>query len=59
MNKPTKRKPSSAGGFFIAALTMIGAVVGGLMGQPSIGFLAGLVLGVAIATLIWWRERGN
>lgn len=59
MNQPANKKPSSAGGFFIAALTMIGVIGGGLMGQPSIGLLAGLALGTAIAILIWWRERGN
>jgi hypothetical protein len=59
MNKPANTKTSSAGGFFIAALTMIGVIAGGFLGQPSIGLLAGLGLGTAIAILIWWRERGN
>lgn len=47
----------SAGGFFIAIGTVLGAIVGAVMGQPSIGFLTGLGLGSSIALLIWLRER--
>jgi hypothetical protein len=41
------------GGAPIALLTLTGVIVGGLMGQPSIGLLAGLGLGVLVAILIW------
>ncbi len=47
----------SAGGFFIALGTVAGAVIGALMGQPSIGFLAGLALGSILALAIWLKER--
>jgi len=50
---------TSAGGVFIAILTIAGAIVGGLMGQPSIGMLAGFGAGCAIAVAIWWKERGR
>jgi hypothetical protein len=43
----------------MAVLTLVGAVLGGLMGQPSIGLLVGLGLGTAIAVLIWWKERAR
>jgi len=46
-----------AGGFFLAILTLGGAIVGGLAGQPSIGLLAGFALGVAIALALWWKDR--
>ena len=47
----------NGGGIFIAIGTVGGAIVGGLMGQPSVGLLAGLALGAAAALLIWWRGR--
>ncbi len=42
-----------AGGAPIALLTLIGVIAGGLMGQPSIGLLIGLGIGVLIAIVIW------
>ena len=54
----TNKNPTGAGA--IIALTILGgAVVGGLLGQPSIGLLAGAALGIAIALLLWLRERGK
>jgi len=34
-------------------------VGGGLLGQPSIGLLVGLALGIIIALLIYLGERGK
>lgn len=59
MNGSTESKTSSAGGCYIAALVPAGAVIGGLLGQPSIGLLVGLGLGIAIAVGIWLRQRGR
>ncbi|MEG8038069.1 hypothetical protein QP166_01425 [Sphingomonas sp. LR60] len=50
------RNPS-AGGFPIAIGALGGTAIGLYAGQPSIGFLAGIAAGVALAVLIWWRER--
>jgi hypothetical protein len=36
---------------------MAGAIIGGLMGQPSAGLLAGGSLGALIALAIWLRDR--
>ncbi|MEP2990162.1 MAG: hypothetical protein ABJN65_14370 [Parasphingorhabdus sp.] len=47
----------NAGGVFIAVGTVAGAVIGALLGQPSIGFLAGLALGSILALAIWLKER--
>jgi hypothetical protein len=42
-----------AGGAPIALLTMAGVIIGGLLGQPSLGLLVGLGIGVIIAIIIW------
>ena len=48
----TKRTPNPTGsGAIIALLILIGTVGGGLLGQPSIGLLVGLALGIIICLL--------
>lgn len=42
----------------IALGTMIGVIVGALLGQTTIGFFAGLATGIVIAILIWRNDRG-
>lgn len=49
--------PVRAGGVFMALGTLAGTVVGGFMGQPSIGFLAGLGGGAALHGAIWYLDR--
>jgi uncharacterized protein YqgC (DUF456 family) len=48
---------SSAGGALIAAGAILGAVIGVIAAQPTLGFLIGSVIGIAVATFIWWRDR--
>jgi uncharacterized membrane protein (UPF0136 family) len=48
-----------AGGFIIAVAIMAGTIIGGLKGQPSIGLLAGLGIGVAVALAIWLKDRAR
>ncbi|WP_242127833.1 hypothetical protein [Sphingobium sp. Sx8-8] len=51
-----KKNPTGAGA--ILALTILGGtILGGLMGQPSIGLLTGTAVGIVIALLLWLRER--
>ncbi|MFM9978713.1 MAG: hypothetical protein ACKVOP_11795 [Sphingomonadaceae bacterium] len=45
------------GGIFIALGAVGGVVLGRVYGQPSLGLIAGVAIGVAIALLIFWRER--
>jgi hypothetical protein len=55
-NTPDGRKGSGramAGGAPLALLIMIGVVIGGLMGQPSIGLLAGTAIGILVALWMW------
>lgn len=53
------RKNPTGAGAFIALLILGGAIGGGLLGQPSIGLLTGLALGVLLALVIWLRERNR
>lgn len=57
MNAPRKPRASSAGGFFLAMSIIAGVFIGGLLGQPSIGLLAGAAVGVAINGAMWLRDR--
>lgn len=46
-----------AGGAILALTIMGGAAIGVAMGQPSIGLIGGIVVGAAIALVIWRRDR--
>lgn len=48
-----------AGGAILAVTVIAGAVIGVALQQPTIGTLAGLGLGVAIAIVIWLRDRAR
>lgn len=50
-------KNPTGGGVFIALGAAAGVIVGRLYGETSIGLVAGVAIGCAIAALIWWRER--
>jgi hypothetical protein len=56
MNPPPK-KAARAGGSILAAAIIAGVIAGTILGQPSIGFLAGTGAGVLIAVLLWLRDR--
>lgn len=52
------REPqSAAGGAFVALAIFIGAIVGTIQGQPTIGVLGGVAAGIVIAAAIWLRDR--
>lgn len=51
------QKTSRGGGALLALSILAGAIVGIALGQPSIGVLAGIGLGTAIAIMIWLRDR--
>ncbi|MFM1981348.1 MAG: hypothetical protein RJB22_67 [Pseudomonadota bacterium] len=46
-----------AAGAFIALGLLGGTLAGVFMGQPTIGLLAGFGLGLAIALLVWLKDR--
>ena len=46
-----------AGGFFLRAAIIGGAVWGISIGNPMIGLLIGTGIGIAIAVLVWLLDR--
>ena len=56
MTNTRPRFPRS-GGFLLAIAILAGPIVGGLLGQPSIGFLAGLGIGLLLVALVWLADR--
>jgi uncharacterized membrane protein (UPF0136 family) len=56
------RKPSSvplAGGALLALSLIVGSVVGVLRGQPSVGFIGGLGVGLALLVAIALIDRAR
>jgi hypothetical protein len=61
-SKPPEHRSSGtssglAGGAPLALLMIVGVIVGGEFGQPTIGLIGGTALGVALAIVIWRRGR--
>lgn len=52
------RKAGRAGGSIIAIAIIAGAVIGIMAGQPSLGFVVGAAIGIAIALMLWLKDRG-
>ena len=48
---------TQAAGSVLAISIIAGAVAGVIVGQPSIGFLAGLAAGILLAILFWLNDR--
>jgi hypothetical protein len=46
-----------AGGFLLSLSVLAGALIGVFLGQPSIGFLVGVGIGLSLAVLIWLLDR--
>lgn len=50
------RKPSAAGAP-LALCTMLGALIGAIFHQPSLGLVLGLGVGTSIAIVVWLIDR--
>ncbi|WP_298667768.1 hypothetical protein [uncultured Sphingomonas sp.] len=50
-------RPTAAGGFLIAIGVLGGAIIGFVLGQPTIGLLIGLTLAIAASVAMWLRDR--
>jgi hypothetical protein len=46
-----------AGGALLAAALLLGVLGGSLAGQPSLGFLAGLAVGLVLLGAVWLIDR--
>jgi mannose/fructose/N-acetylgalactosamine-specific phosphotransferase system component IIC len=51
------RNLSRSGGCLLAFSVVAGTVVGTIMGQPSIGFLAGSALGLVLVLAVFVLDR--
>lgn len=61
MNRKPPKKAPIAGGALLALGLVAGTVIGVLRGQPSLGFIGGMGIGLAllIAVALVDRVRGN
>ena len=61
MNRKPPRKAPIAGGALLALSLIAGTVIGVLRGQPSLGFIGGMGIGLAllIAVALADRVRGG
>ena len=55
MNKAPR--PPIAGGALLAAAILFGVVVGTLTRESSLGFLAGLAIGLTLIGAVWLIDR--
>ncbi|TKD51746.1 hypothetical protein [Sphingomonas baiyangensis] len=53
---PPSRTPM-AGGALLAVSMLVGTGIGVALRQPSLGFLAGLGVGIALSVAIWLLDR--
>lgn len=53
----SRRRGSAAGGSLLALSIVVGVVIGAAYRQASIGFLAGLGVGVLLLGLVWLADR--
>lgn len=55
MTKPSKTP--MAGGFLLALSLIVGAFIGIARGEASLGFLAGLGVGLVLLIAVWLVDR--
>jgi len=56
MNRNPKKPSARGGGVFLVLAILGGTILGGLAGQPTIGFLVGTAAGTLIALLLWLAD---
>lgn len=58
MANSSSRSPM-AGGFLLAISLISGGVIGTIAGEPSLGFVLGIAVGVALTIGIWAFDRAR
>jgi hypothetical protein len=53
----TSSRTPMAGGFLLAVSLVVGTVLGAGQGQASIGFVAGLGVGLVLLVAVWLIDR--
>lgn len=56
MAHPQNGFPRS-GGFLLAMSILVGPIVGSLFGEPSLGFIIGLGVGLLLLLAVWLADR--
>ena len=57
MNQNDQARTPKAGGFLLAISIIMGVLGGGMLGQPSIGLLAGTAVGLILLLIVWLVDR--
>jgi hypothetical protein len=57
MATPSPKRSPLGGGFLLALSIFAGVIGGGLLGQPSIGLIAGVAVGVLLLGFVWLLDR--
>lgn len=52
-------RDQSPAGCLLAAAILVGAAIGMVVGQQTIGLLSGIAVGVVMGGLLWWRGRAG
>ena len=55
----TERSGTQAGGAILALTIILGAVIGTVLGQSSIGVVAGTAIGIVAVLVVWQRDRAR
>ncbi len=53
----TDRNGPQAGGFLLALCILVGALIGTVEREPSIGVIVGTAVGIVIAVALWLKDR--
>lgn len=59
MATPPPSRATLSGGFLLAVCLIAGACIGAWKGQPSLGFVAGLGVGLVLLILVWLIDRSR
>jgi hypothetical protein len=57
MNDVPQNRASRSGGFLLAISIIVGAIAGTILRQPSLGFLAGTAVGIALLVTVYLMDR--